>query len=173
MLSIAHQKRSSMQTPPLADVRSTFAAYPTGLALIAAEVDGHDEAMLANSFTSVSLDPPLVSLAFTHTSTTWPRLRQAQELGITILGAPHAALVPQLRRSGPARLDGIALDRATAQARTLPRAAATLIVRPYRHIPAGDHELVLFEVLDHQRDDDAAPLTYHDRHVGALHHERM
>ncbi|MEV5357045.1 flavin reductase family protein [Streptomyces sp. NPDC052693] len=54
-----------------------------------------------------------------------------------------------------------------------PGGAATLIVRPYRHIPAGDHELVLFEVVDHRRDDEAAPLTYHDRHVGALHHERL
>ncbi|BBH69555.1 hypothetical protein ACTI_62400 [Actinoplanes sp. OR16] len=161
-----------MQTSSAAGVRHTFAAYPTGLALIAAEVDGRDEAMLANSFTSVSLDPPLVSMAFTHTSTTWPQLRRARELGITILGESHAHLVAQLRLSGPARLAGIVLDRATAQARLLPRAAATLIVRPYRHIPAGDHELVLFEVVDHQRDDDAAPLTYHDRHICALHHEQ-
>ncbi|MGW0551904.1 flavin reductase family protein [Streptomyces altiplanensis] len=161
-----------MQTPPPAGIWHTFAAYPTGMALIAAEVDGHDEAMLANSFTSVSLEPPLVSMAFTHTSTTWPRLRQAQELGITILGESHAALVPQLRMSGPARLDGTVLDHATAQARTLPRAAATFVVRPYRHIPAGDHELVLFEVIAHQRDDDAAPLTYYNRHVDAIHHGR-
>jgi flavin reductase (DIM6/NTAB) family NADH-FMN oxidoreductase RutF len=155
-----------------AGVRHTFAAYPTGLALIAAEVDGQDEAMLANSFTSVSLDPPLVSMAFTLTSTTWPQLRRARELGITILSESHAHLVAQLRMSGPARLEGITLDRVTAQARLLPQAAATLIVKPHRHIPAGDHELVLFAVVNHRRDDDAAPLAYHDRHVAVLNHER-
>ncbi|MFF8675988.1 flavin reductase [Streptomyces sp. NPDC015242] len=89
MMSTAHQKRSSTQTPPLADVRRTFGACPTGLALIAAEVDGHDEAMLANSFTSISLDPPLDSMAFPHTSTTWPQLRQGQELGRADRGADH------------------------------------------------------------------------------------
>jgi flavin reductase (DIM6/NTAB) family NADH-FMN oxidoreductase RutF len=160
-----------MQTLQAASVRHSFAAYPTGMALIAAEVEGRDEAMLANSFTTVSLDPPLVSMAFTHTSTTWPRLRQAQELGITVLGEANAALVAQLSVSGPARLDGIALNHVTAQARTLPRAAATFIVRPHQHIPAGDHELVLFEVIDHQRDDHAAPLTYYNRRVDTIHPE--
>ncbi|OUM45647.1 flavin reductase family protein [Arthrobacter sedimenti] len=161
-----------MQTPLAVRLRHSFAAYPTGMALIAAEVDGDDEAMLANSFTSVSLDPPLVSMAFTYTSTTWPRLRQAQELGITVLGESNAALVAQLSISGPDRLDGIALDHATAQARTLPEAAATFVVRPYQHIPAGDHELVLFEVIEHQRDDHAAPLTYYNRRVDTIHPER-
>jgi flavin reductase (DIM6/NTAB) family NADH-FMN oxidoreductase RutF len=80
--------------------------------------------------------------------------------------------VPQLRISGPARLDGITLDHATVQARTLPQAAATFVVRPYQHIPAGDHELVLFEVVDHQRDDDAAPLTYFNRRVDAIYPDR-
>nr|WP_063129671.1 flavin reductase family protein [Nocardia fusca] len=150
-------------------MRHSFAAYPTGMALIAAEVDGRNEAMLANSFTSVSLDPPLVSVAFTNTSTTWPRLRRAHELGITILGESNATLVPQLRLSGSARLDGIAFDHATAQARTLPRAAATFVVRPHQHIPAGDHELILFEVVDHSRHDDTVPLTYFDRHVDVIH----
>ncbi|MFG3008428.1 flavin reductase family protein [Streptomyces calvus] len=148
------------------DLRHTFAAYPTGMAMIAAEVDGRDEAMLANSFTTVSLDPPLVSMAFTHVSTTWPRLRRATELGITVLGAPQRDLVPQLRRSGPARLAGIDLERASDQARTLTGAAAVLVVRPHRFIPAGDHELVLFEVVDHHRDDAVSPLTYFARRVG-------
>jgi flavin reductase (DIM6/NTAB) family NADH-FMN oxidoreductase RutF len=142
------------------------------MALIAAEVDGQNEAMLANSFTSVSLDPPLVSMAFTHTSTTWPRLRRAQELGITILGESHLALVSQLRLSGPARLDGVTLDHATSQARTLPQAAATFVVRPHQHVPAGDHELVLFEVIDHERFDDMDPLTFYNRQVAVIQRER-
>ena len=157
-----------MQTSFAAKVRHSFAAYPTGMALIAAEVDGQNEAMLANSFTSVSLDSPLVPMAFTLTSTTWPQLRRARELGITILGEPHLALVPQLRLSGPARLDSIAFDQATAQARTLPQAAATFVVRPYQHVPAGDHELILFEVINHERYDGTSPLTYFDRQVAVI-----
>lgn len=158
-----------MQTLSAANVRHSFAAFPTGMALIAAEVDGRNEAMLANSFASVSLDPPLVSMAFTHASTTWPRLRQAQALGITILAEANAGLVQQLSAPGPARFDGLALDQPLGYARTLPGAAATFVVRAHQYIPAGDHELVLFEVLEHQRDIQASPLTYYNRHVGVIH----
>jgi flavin reductase (DIM6/NTAB) family NADH-FMN oxidoreductase RutF len=161
-----------VQTSSAATMRHSLAAYPTGMALIAAEVNGQNEAMLANSFTSISLDPPLVSMAFSHTSTSWPRLRQAQELGITILGESHLALVSQLRLSGPARLDGITLDHATTQARTLPQAAATFVVRPHQHVPAGDHELVLFEVIDHERYDDMSPLTFYNRQIAVIQRER-
>jgi flavin reductase (DIM6/NTAB) family NADH-FMN oxidoreductase RutF len=162
-----------METLSAAGLRHAFAAYPTGMVLVAAAVDGRDEAMLVNSFTSVSLDPPLISMAFTHSSTTWPRLRRAKELGITVLGELNAGLVPQLRAAGPARLAGITLHDDTAtQARTLPHGAATFTVRPHQYLPAGDHELVLFEVLDYRRDDHAAPLVYFDRRVDPLQHER-
>jgi flavin reductase (DIM6/NTAB) family NADH-FMN oxidoreductase RutF len=161
-----------METLLAVSLRHAFAAYPTGMVLVAAAINGRDEAMLVNSFASVSLDPPLISMAFTHSSATWPRLRRSQELGITVLGELNAALVPQLRASGDARLAGIALHEATAQARTLPRGAATFIVKPHKHIPAGDHELVLFEVIDYRRDDHTAPLVYLDRRVDTVQHER-
>jgi len=164
-----------METLPTASLRHAFAAYPTGMVLVAATVDGRDEAMLVNSFTSVSLDPPLVSMAFTHSSTSWPRLRRAKELGITVLGELNAALVPQLRAAGDARLAGITLhDDTVTEARSLPNGAATFTVKPHQHIPAGDHELVLFEVIDYRRDDHAAPLVYFDRRVDTIQqHERM
>lgn len=149
-------------------VRDAYAAFPTGLTLVAAHVGGQDEAMLVNSFASLSLDPPLVTMSFTHTSTTWARLRHAQELGISILGEPQRDLVAQLRRAAPERLAGVALHHASAQARTVPAAAATFVVRPHRTITAGDHHLVLFEVLAHERRPDTAPLTYFDRSVGVL-----
>jgi flavin reductase (DIM6/NTAB) family NADH-FMN oxidoreductase RutF len=162
-----------METLPVADLRHAFAAYPTGIVLVSARVDGQDEAILVNSFASVSLDPPLISMAFTHSSATWPRLRRAEELGITVLGEYNAALVPQLRATGPARLAGITLDDTTAQARILPGGAASFIVRPHTYLPAGDHELVLFEVLVHQRDDGVAPLVYFDRRMDTMRPEKM
>jgi len=160
-----------MDNPLAANLRHAFAAYPTGMVLVAAAVDGQREAMLVNSFTSASLDPPLISMAFTHSSATWPQLRRAEELGITVLGGSNAAFVPQLRASGPARLAGITLHNATAQALTLPGGAASFVVRPHKYLPAGDHEFALFKVLDHQRDDRVAPLVYFDRRVDTMRHE--
>ncbi|WP_091940439.1 flavin reductase [Trujillonella endophytica] len=51
------------------------------LSVVAAEIDGRIAGMPANSLVSMSLDPPLVSLSFARTSTTWPVLRTARTLG--------------------------------------------------------------------------------------------
>jgi len=69
------------------DLRRVFGAYPTGVTAVAALVDGIPVGITANSFTSVSLDPPIVSVCVAHTSTTWPVLRKATRLGISVLGA--------------------------------------------------------------------------------------
>ena len=63
-----------------AELRRVFAAYPTGVAAIAALVEGTPAGIAASSFVSVSLDPPLVSVCVAHTSTTWPTLRNARRL---------------------------------------------------------------------------------------------
>lgn len=156
-----------MSTKQIA-LRDAFAAFPTGMAMIAARVDGQDHAMLANSFTSVSLDPPLVSMAFADGSTTWPQLSHAQDFGITILGEAQRDLVEQLRLSMPQRLAGVTLLPAGIQGRVLPDAAATFTVRPHQVVRAGDHDLVLFKVTDYHREAGTAPLTYFDRHIGVL-----
>jgi flavin reductase (DIM6/NTAB) family NADH-FMN oxidoreductase RutF len=66
------------QTVTPLTMRHTLAGFPTGIAVVAAQVDGKIVGISANSFTSVSLDPPLVSISFAHTSTSWPALRRAQ-----------------------------------------------------------------------------------------------
>jgi flavin reductase (DIM6/NTAB) family NADH-FMN oxidoreductase RutF len=63
------------------EMRHTLAGFATGLSVVAAEIDGRIVGMPANSLVSVSLDPPLVSLLFAHSSTTWPVLRDAGRLG--------------------------------------------------------------------------------------------
>ena len=53
-------------------LRHVFGAFPSGVAVVAAVVDSTPVGIAASSFTSVSLDPALVSLCIAHTSTTWP-----------------------------------------------------------------------------------------------------
>ncbi|CAO5158769.1 hypothetical protein FAIPA1_10325 [Frankia sp. AiPs1] len=77
------------------DMRHTLAGFATGLAVVAAEIDGEVVGMPVNSLGSVSLDPPLVSLSFAHTSTTWPRLGTVSR---AVFLARHAGL--RFRRDG-------------------------------------------------------------------------
>lgn len=142
-------------------LRNTFGAYPTGIALIAAEIDGQMVGMLANSFTSVSLAPALVSVSFDHASTTWPLLSHARRLGISLLGAKDREQAMMLRRPASERFLGIKLRKVGDSALVLPDTAATLIVDRYSEFEAGDHVVALFQVVDHARDNTAAPLVFH------------
>ena len=81
-------------------LRSAFAAFPSGVVAVAAEVDGKPLGIAASSFTSVSLTPALVSFSVANTSATWPLLRAAGHLGLSVLADHHDAVCAQL--AGPA-----------------------------------------------------------------------
>lgn len=149
-------------------LRRTFGAYPTCIALIAATIDDRAVGMLANSFTSVSLDPPLVSINFDHASTTWPVLSRADRLGISLLGARDRDRALLLRRPTAERFSGIEMQAIGDGALALPDTAATLKVKRHSDLVAGDHVIVVFEVIDHARNTEAAPLVFHDGQMHAL-----
>src|SRR3982751_2763849 len=77
-------------------LRKAFGIFPSGVVAVAAQVDGVLVGLAASSFTSVSLDPPLVSFSIANTSKTWPDLRRAKHLGVTILADRHATVARQL-----------------------------------------------------------------------------
>jgi hypothetical protein len=70
-------------------LREVFGIFPSGV--VAALVGGAPVGLAASSFTSVSLDPPLVSFSIANASKTWPDLRRAAHLGTTILADHHSA----------------------------------------------------------------------------------
>jgi len=143
-------------------MKDGLAGYPTGVVLVAATHAGKAVGMLANSFTSVSLDPPLVSLAFARTSTTWPLLQHAERWGISVLSQHHADCLPLLTRAADVRFDGITTTERHGGL-VLPDASVTLTVTRHAEIDAGDHVLTLLRVLDLHRDMDAPSLVLYDR----------
>lgn len=150
-------------TPTPQQMRDTLAAFPTGVVLVTADVGGEPVGILANSFTSVSLDPPLVSLNFARTSTTWPLLQQAERWAISMLSERHADHVPLLSRPSAVRFDGIEPLPTWYGGPVLPGATATLTVARHTEIDAGDHVLTLLRVLRLDRDVARPPLVIYDR----------
>ncbi|MGN6722930.1 MAG: flavin reductase family protein, partial [Marmoricola sp.] len=73
-------------------LREVFGAFPSGVVAVASRIDGEPVGLAASSFTSVSLDPPLVSISIGNGSKTWPDLRRASHLGITVLADHHGGL---------------------------------------------------------------------------------
>ncbi len=89
-------------------LREAFGIFPSGVVAVAAEVQGQLIGLAASSFTSVSLEPALVQFSVANSSKTWPTLRQASRVGVTILAAHHGEVCRQLAGPVDARSDRLA-----------------------------------------------------------------
>jgi flavin reductase (DIM6/NTAB) family NADH-FMN oxidoreductase RutF len=144
-----------------ANLRRVFGAFPTGVTAVAALVDGKPVGMSASSFTSVSLEPPLVSVCIAHSSTTWPSLVHAPRLGVSVLSAAQESVARRLASREPGRFDELAW-RATADGAVLvDGASAWLDCAIEDQFRAGDHDIVLLRVLELDADHAIAPLVFH------------
>jgi flavin reductase (DIM6/NTAB) family NADH-FMN oxidoreductase RutF len=148
-------------------MRHALAGFATGLAAVAAEIDGEIIGMPVNSLQSVSLEPPLVSLSFAHTSTTWPRLRLAPRWGISVLSEQMGAAAQDLRRPAGQRFSGLPV-KVRDGAAFIEDALVRISVAPRSEVMAGDHTLVILDVLALDRDDAHDPLIFFGGRVRTL-----
>lgn len=157
---IAGRFRTNQDLAPNA-LRTVFGIFPTGVVAVAAEVDRKPLGLAASSFTSVSLDPPLASISIANTSKTWPDLRRAAHLGVTILADHHGDLARRL--SGPVerRFDGVEIAHSGSDGVVVVDGLAQFDTSIYREVEAGDHTIVLLEVHAVAHVDAASPLVFH------------
>jgi flavin reductase (DIM6/NTAB) family NADH-FMN oxidoreductase RutF len=151
-----------------AKLRKAFGIFPTGVVAIAAEIDGRLTGLAANSFTSVSLDPPLVSFSVARASKTWPDLRRASHLGVTVLAEHHGDVCRQLAGPVGHRFDGIAVKASDEGAITLDEGLARFDCTIYREVEAGDHFIVLLRLHAVEHPDTGSPLIFHRSGFGRL-----
>ncbi|MBL7252788.1 flavin reductase family protein [Paractinoplanes lichenicola] len=152
-------------------LRQAFGIFPSGVVAVAAEVDGVCLGLAASSFTSVSLDPPLVSFSIANTSKTWPDLRRAAHLGVTILADRHGGLARQLAGPVASRFDNVDCLFSPDGAVTLPDGLAQFDTTIYREVEAGDHTIVLLRLHAVQQADHSLPLVFHRSAFGLHPHQ--
>jgi flavin reductase (DIM6/NTAB) family NADH-FMN oxidoreductase RutF len=145
-----------------AELRRVFGAFPTGVTAVAALVDGVPIGLAASSFTSVSLDPPMVSVCVAQRSRTWPVLRQVRRLGVSVLGAHQEQISRQLSARDGDRFAALSWRASSDGGVLLDGSSAWLDCSIEREIPAGDHDIVLLRVHDLDADPDVAPLVFHE-----------
>ena len=136
---------------------------------MAAQVDGELVGLAASSFTSVSLDPPLVSFSIANTSATWPDLRRASHLGVTVLAAHHGDVCRRLAGPVEHRFDGVDVSASEDGAVTLDEGLARFDCTVHREVEAGDHTIVLLRLHAVEHLVGAAqPLVFHRSAFGRL-----
>lgn len=142
-------------------LRQVYGAFPTGVTALAALLDGRPAGLAASSFNSVSLDPPLVSVAIAHTSTTWPVIRSAPRFGVSVLSTEQEAVSRQLAARSGDRFAGVRWHATAAGAVVLDDATAWLECSIHDVVRAGDHDLLLLLVHDLDVHADRPPLVFH------------
>ena len=144
-------------------LRETFSHFPQGVAFIGAEADAVPLGIVASTLTvGVSLAPPLVSVAIQNSSTTWPSLRRAPELGISLLSTDQEGLARQLASTDRnRRFNDVVLDVTASGALTIPGSSAYLWTRLHAEFAAGDHIVAMLEILGARSDGSADALVFH------------
>jgi flavin reductase (DIM6/NTAB) family NADH-FMN oxidoreductase RutF len=142
-------------------LREVFGTFPSGVVALIAFADDGPIGLAASSFTSVSLDPPLVSVSIANGSKTWPGLRSSARLGITVLAEHHRAFARRLAGPVGPRFDGIPLYRTAEGSGFVVDGLAHFNTSVYREVEAGDHTVVLLRVHAGTAAGDARPLVFH------------
>ncbi|MEU3950516.1 flavin reductase family protein [Streptomyces sp. NPDC029526] len=148
--------------------RDLLGRFATGVVLVTAESDRGPVGMTANSFTSVSLDPPLIALCAANTSTTWPAIRTTGSFAVTILSEEHEAVCRAFAARGVDRFAGREWVRTPAGHPLLADGLGWLDCRIGTIHQAGDHELVVAGAVEWSAVEDGSPLIFHSGRYARL-----
>jgi flavin reductase (DIM6/NTAB) family NADH-FMN oxidoreductase RutF len=134
--------------------------FATGITIASVMgADGAAHGMTANSFTSVSLDPPLVLLCVDHKARILKHFRACKYFGVNVLEERQRALSVHFARSGYDRFDGVDWYAGHTGAPLLPGVLSTMECALRQTIDAGDHAILIGEVL-HATCFEGRPLVY-------------
>lgn len=142
-------------------LRQAFGCFPSGVTAFCGLVDGKPEGIAASSFTSVSLDPALVSVCVANDSATWPKLARMSRLGISVLATEHGTVARALASRSDDRFGDVDWTATDGGAVLVHGASLWLECKPFLRCPAGDHEIVILEILALEMNPDVTPMVFH------------
>lgn len=144
-----------------AQMRRVLGAFCSGLVVVTAHSRGERLGFTCQSFASLSLDPPLVMFAPARTSTTWPRIRDADRFCVNVLAYEHLEVSNQFAVSGPDKFRDVRWHPSPGGAPILDGSSAWLDCSLWGEYDGGDHTIVVGEVHALSTDPDAHPLLFY------------
>ncbi|GAA3799440.1 flavin reductase family protein [Streptomyces phyllanthi] len=152
-------------TPRLASpdlLRSVFRRHAAGVAVITAQRGDTPVGFTATSLASVSAEPPLLSFGIGTRASSWPAISEAGHVGVHILGEHQRELAATFARSGADRFGpGTGWSTGPEGVPVLDGVLAWLVCRVVARVPAGDHRIVLAELVAGDPEGVGHPLVYH------------
>lgn len=149
--------------------RQALGSFPTGVAIVTAISPNQPPVgITVNSFTSVSLEPPLVLWCIDRRSDRYEAFTKASGFTISVLGTVHEDVSSRLSKQGSHSLEGIELIDTEIGAPALADSLAFFECANEAVYEGGDHAILIGRVLRFARREAGAPLVYFRGRYGAL-----
>jgi flavin reductase (DIM6/NTAB) family NADH-FMN oxidoreductase RutF len=143
-----------------ATYRQVLGHFPTGVTVITAVNDGVPVGMAVGSFSSVSLDPPLVAFFAGNSSTSWPKIQKAGAFCVNILAEDQEGVSRRFSSKEEDKFAGLGWSHAGSGAPLLNGVLAWIDCDIDSVIEAGDHVCVMGRVRELEVGHDGAPLIF-------------
>ncbi|OXM64724.1 flavin reductase family protein [Amycolatopsis vastitatis] len=141
-------------------LRAAFARFPSGVVALSGLASGKPVGMAVSAFASISLEPPLLAASIQRTSTTWPILRGAAALGVSVLAEHQGDVGRRLSGRGD-RFTGVDWTTSGSGAVFIQGAAARFDCTLHQEVAAGDHVIALLKVEAVEFRPATRPLVFH------------
>ena len=147
-------------------LRRAMRAWTTGVAVVTAKYEDEQYGMTVNSFNSVSLEPPVISVALKQLTHTHALVLKSGVFAVTILGAEQQELSDRFAGKIPSitdRFEGVQVGRLSIDAPIIKNGLAFFNCRVMNSTPIGENTLFIAEVIDASSEGEGDPLVYHNR----------
>ena len=150
-------------------LKDAFGKFATGIAIATCvDAGGEFRALTINSFTSVSLNPALVLWCIENKTSAYAHFMEANGYALSILGADQEALSNRFAGRDPKPLAPDEYDTMETGAPLLKSRIAGFDCRIYRRHKAGDHAILIGEIVRFDSTDDAPLVYYASRYHSGL-----
>lgn len=155
---------SRAQTPTFSadEFRAALGMFATGVTIVTGrDAAGHRIGLTANSFNSVSMNPPLVLWSLAIAAGSMPAFTHGSHYAINILAADQKALAERFSSKQADRFAGVSFREGSGGAPILDGAAAVFECFNRSRYTEGDHVIFVGEVERCERREGAQPLIFH------------
>lgn len=144
------------------EFRRALGAFATGVSAVCAEnTQGEPFGITVNSFTSVSLEPPLILVCLAKHADTLPPILETKHFSVNVLALDQTAISQALaQKGGTQKMASVPLCRTPSGTPGIAGAMARFDCRLFATYPGGDHEILVGEVLSFETEAEKEPLVY-------------
>ena len=162
MLSPVSHQKAGVPNFSQKEFRASLAMFATGVTIVTARTPaGELVGLTANSFNSVSLNPPLVLWSLSQAASSMAALTKGSHYAINILAADQKELAERFSSKSADRWQGVAFTDGLAGAPLLTGAVASFECFNRSRYEEGDHVIFVGEVERCSHRACAAPLLFH------------